>query len=366
MNANARANGSPQAWQEVRHYLNGHRHELTRVAERLHPGYERVGATSLLTRAEWRLTDPLPLDRVALTWHDHAPAPAVTGGEPQARSALPEGSATYAQAMAEHGRPRLFENRVCYRLLGVEWPGLRFGRGSYFDAVDVGEAAAHELARARLRGEGEEGLPLRTLVGDPTDLGRRPALPAVSMLTLRRDGRTGEMTFVLHWRDPALVAHAGGLNQVMPVGVFQPAREGAAAEAEDFDLWKCVVREYSEEFLGHSELYGEAFAYDSWPFYLRMEQARAEGLVRPFVLGLGVDPLTFATDVLAVTVFEAEAFDAILGDLVEENEEGRVVGMTGIPFCADQVTRYVHEEPMQAAGAAVLELAWKHRHAFAP
>ena len=133
------------------------------------------------------------------------------------------------------------------------------------------------------------------------------------------------------------------------------------AEAEDFDLWKCVVREYSEEFLGNPELYGEAFAYDTWPFYQRMEQARADGLLRPFVLGLGIDPLSFAADVLAVSVFEAETFDAILGGLVEENEEGRVVGAAGIPFHADQVTRYVRDEPMQAAGAAALELAWRHR-----
>jgi hypothetical protein len=43
-----------------------------------------------------------------------------------------------------------------------------------------------------------------------------------------------------------------------------------------------------------------------------------------------------------------------------------VIGATGIPFRADQVARYVHDEPMQAAGAAVLELAWKHRQALTP
>ncbi|MEV7007751.1 hypothetical protein [Streptosporangium sp. NPDC051022] len=362
MNANAQAKDVPPTWREVRDHLNGHRHDLARVADRFYPGWKRAGSTPLLTRDGWLPDEPLGLDRVVLEWTDRAPAPTVTGTEPQARAILPEDSGTYAEAMANHGRPHLFENRPCYRLLDAAWPTLHFTRGSYFDAVNVGEAAAHELAAAQLLRD--DHLPLRSLVEDPTDLGGRVVVPAVSMLTLRHDGRTGETTFVLHWRDPALVAHGGGLHQVMPVGVFQPRGDGQAAEAEDFDLWRCAVREYGEEFLGHAELYGEAFAYDTWPFHRRMEQARAEGLLRSFVLGLGVDPLTFATDILAVSVFEAEAFDALLGGIVEENEEGRVVGAGGIPFRAEQVTRYVRDEPMQAAGAAVLELAWEHRLAL--
>jgi hypothetical protein len=362
MSANAQPNDARLTWQEVRNYLNGHRHDLARIADRLYPDHGRVGSTPLLTRDDWRLSEPLALDRIALTWSDSASPPTVTGDEREVRPALLEGSATYAATMMNHGRPGLFENRPCYRLLDVGWPGLSFTRGSYFDGVNVGEAVAHELATARL--SQDDRLPFRSLIGDPTDLSRRAALPAVSMLTLRRDSRTGEMTFVLHWRDPARVAHGGGLYQVMPVGVFQPVSE--ATEAEDFDLWKCVVREYGEEFLGYSELYDGAFTYDSWPFYQQLEQARADGRLRSFTLGLGVDPLTFATDILAVTVIEAETFDAILGNIVENNEEGRVIGATGIPFRADQVARYVHGEPMQAAGAAVLELAWKHRQALAP
>ncbi|MER7134264.1 hypothetical protein [Streptosporangium saharense] len=354
---------SPARWRKVRDHLNGNRHALTRAAALRYPGLGRAGSTHLLTRPGWLPDDPLPFGDVRPVWHDDVPPSPVTGAETPARPFLPEGSVTYARAMAAHGRPKLFENRVCYRLLDVAWPRLDLGRGHYFDAVDVGEAAAHELARAGLLGLGEGALPFRTLVGDPTNLAGRPTLPAVSVLTLRRDSRTGKATFVLHWRDPARVAHAGGLYQVMPVGVFQPVR--AESEAADLDLWRCVVREYAEEFLGLPELYGAAFDHDSWPFHLRMEQARAEGAVRPLVLGLGVDPLTFATDVLAVTVFEAEAFDDLLGAVVETNEEGRVVG-TAIPFDAAHVARYVNEEPTQAAGAAVLELAWRHRHALLP
>jgi hypothetical protein len=44
---------------------------------------------------------------------------------------------------------------------------------------------------------------------------------AISTLTLRRSAG-GDASFPLHWRDPAKVTHAGGLYQVIPVGIFQP------------------------------------------------------------------------------------------------------------------------------------------------
>lgn len=349
---------SDAAWREERRRLNADRHGLARAAALLYPDLPRAGSTRLLTRDGWTPPEPLDLREVRLRWTDAAPAPAVRGREPEATALLPEGPNGYAEALGSLDRPRLFENRTCYRLLGVSWPELTFTRGCYFDGVDVGEAAGHEFA-ARA---GRPPLPFRTLVGDPTDLGRRAALCAVSTLTLRHDRRTGEASFVLHWRDPARVAHGGGLYQVMPVGVFQPARESDRAVPADLDLWKCVVREYAEEFLGRDEEYGDDFDYETWPLYRRLTDAREDGRVRSLMLGVGVDPLTFATDFLAVTVIEAETFDALFGDIAASNSEGEVVGR--VPFEADAVRRHVHDEPMQAAGAAVLDLAWRHREAL--
>jgi len=58
-------------------------------------------------------------------------------------------------------------------------------------------------------------------------------------------------------------------------------------------------------------------------------------------------------------------FDKIFDDIVAVNSEGRVIsdsGMTGFPFTAESVRRFCGDgEPMQAAGAAVLTLAWSHR-----
>ncbi|WP_062440914.1 hypothetical protein [Herbidospora daliensis] len=330
------------SWREARRHLNTNRHTLAQRADLLYPGLARVGSTRLLTQPAWSLPEPLDLHEVVLRWTDEAPP-----------VATPEGPA-YAEAMLAHDKPKLFENRTCYRLLDVTWPELTFTRGMYFDAVNVGEAIGHEFAAADLAGS--DDLPLRGRVPDPTDLRARPAHPAISMLTLRHDRATGELTFVLHWRDPALVAHGGGLFQVMPVGVFQPSEEDPRAERADFDLWKCVVREYAEEFLGRSEHYGPDFDYETWPLYRRLTDARESGDLRSLVLGVGVDPLTFATDLLAVTVVEARIFDAVFGAMTGANDEGHAT--KGVPFDAESVDRYVTREPMQAAGAAVLELAW--------
>ncbi len=145
----------------------------------------------------------------------------------------------------------------------------------------------------------------------------------------------------------------------MPVGVFQPSAETPHAERADLDLWKCVVREYAEEFLGRSEDYGPDFDYETWPLHRRLTDARESGDLRSVVLGVGVDPLTFATDILAVTVIEARTFDALFGAMTGSNEEGQAT--MGVPFDEESVSRYVTREPMQAAGAAVLELAWRWR-----
>ncbi|MEU7884938.1 hypothetical protein AB0B54_05515 [Microbispora bryophytorum] len=382
-----RGRPSGPEWTEVRRRLDGRRHELAVAADRLYPGTPRAGSTRLLTRDGWIPVTPLDLREVRLGWVEDAPAPAVTGREPEAAALLPEGAVAYPDALGALAGPRLFEDRTCYRLLEVAWPELTFTRARYFDGVSVGEAAAHEFAAHEFTahesagyesaGHGSAGHeptgyesagygggppPFRALVGDPTDLRRRPALCAISTLTLRHDPRTGETSFVLHWRDPARVAHGGGLFQVMPVGVFQPAHESAGAERTDLDLWTCMVREYAEEFLGRGEEYGDGFDHESWPLYRLLTDAREDGRARSLVLGVGVDPLTFATDVLTVTVLEAETFDAVFGEVAASNSEGRVVG--SVPFDAETVRRYVRDEPMQAAGAAVLDLAWRHREAL--
>ncbi len=77
------------------------------------------------------------------------------------------------------------------------------------------------------------------------------------------------------------------------------------------------------------------------------------------MLGLGIDPLTLATDLLTAVVIDAPVFDELFGAMVDRNAEGRV--LPGQPFTAELIDRLTTREPVQAAGAALLRLAWRHR-----
>jgi len=333
------ASQSPERWRAVRRDLNRRRHLLTQAASRLYPDAARVGSTALLCRGAWIPPQPLGLDEVQLAWVERPPPPAVSGGEPASAHVRPlRGDGTrypvYTGALAALDPPALFENRPSYRLLAARLtPGaaqLDLAGGRYFDGVNVSEALAHELAAARAAARaaggdplGGSGLPLRELVGDPCDLSRRSAMCAVTTVTLRRTAG-GEASFLLHWRDAAKVTHAGGLYQVMPVGIFQPADANPASVRADLSLWRSMAREFSEELLGTTEDYrdlGSPLDYGRWPFYRELSAARAAGKVSVSCLGLGVDPLTLAVDILAAAVFDSTLFDALFGGLVAANAE---------------------------------------------
>ena len=370
-------------WRRVRAYLQQHRYELSASAAARYPAADRAEDTTLLTSPSWLPASPLPLDAVQLSWL--APVGAAPGGTaPDAgawdaalAAVLPrraDGSSyqRYSAAVAGLSAPAIFENRRTYQLAGADLAGtgpagargtLAFGPGTFFQGYDVGAAVAHEHAAAVLGVLAREDL--RALVGDPRELTRRPANLAIATLTLR----AGEpaATFPLHWRDPARVGHAGGLYQVIPVGIFQAADDGPASQAQDFDLWRSMIREFAEELLGTPEDYGPAGTavdYGAWPFARQLTGARAAGAVRPWVLGIGVDPLTLATDLLTAVVIDAPVFDELFGAMVSHNAEGRV--RPGLAFTAETVSRLTTREPMQAAGAALLRLAWRHRAVLLP
>jgi hypothetical protein len=337
------------------------RTELAHAAAADHPELTIIDGTDLLVRPEWLPAVPIPLEEITLEWQPDAPYEGLTGREPVTEHVRPfRGPAgrydTYAETIGDLVKPPIFENRTLYRLLDAnlrESQSLAFGRGSYFDTLNVGEAAGHEFAE---QGAG----PLRKAIGDPTDTSRRCVGVAITTLTIRLDRRAGDATFLLHWRDPGKVVHAGGLYQVVPVGVFQPASDTPGNESNDFDLWRNMVREFNEELLGASEDYGdEPIDYEAMRLYAQLATARRAGLARAYVLGLGVDPLTFATDLLTAVVIDAPIFDEVFGAAVATNAEGEVV--LGNTLTESAVDRFVQKEPMQAAGAATLRLAWHHR-----
>jgi len=363
-----------QRWRQVRRMVNQDRLALAAQAARLYPGATRAAGTDLLCRPEWLPAAPVELAAIALRWAAQPPAPRTDATAAAAAHLLPQHApggpfASYAAAVAVVDPPALFQNRFCYRLLDATLSGpaqLTMGPARYFDAMNLGHAVAHELAAAQDLAD----LPLRSALGDPCALSQRTTLTAVTTLTLRR-APDGTASFLLHWRDPARVNHAGGAYQVMPAGIFQPVTDGPAAQQADFSLWRCMTREFSEELLGGSEDYPTrdgVLDYGQWPFARQLAAARDAGRLRVHCVGLGVDPLTLATDLLTVAVFDSEVFDRLFRDLVTANAEGRVVtenGSAAIPFTAATVTRFTGgAEPMQTAGAALLRLAWQHRRAL--
>ncbi len=376
---------SQRDWLRVRSYLQEHRHGLAVDAAGDYPADRRVAGTPLLAAPGWQPAEPVPLAAVGLelTSAESTPPPAASSAAASsaaspALAALDGAAASllpdrpdgtryhrYSDVLRDLAAPAVFENRVTYRLteahlLSGLTPGasrLAFTRGRYFDGVDTGEAAAHEYAATRLGGRPAG---LRALIADPCDLRRRPANLAISTLTLRLDRAAGRASFLLHWRDPAKVGHAGGLYQVIPVGVFQPSSEAGWSEHRDFSLWRCMIREFAEELGGRSEDYGPGpVDYDSWPFARHMAEAVDRGQIRVWCLGLGTDPLTYATDLLTVAVIDSGVFDELFSLSPRSNAEGSVLAAR--EFAAHVIDRVVTSEPVQAAGAAVLRLAWRHR-----
>jgi hypothetical protein len=372
---------SERKWLRVREFLDDKRFGLGRGAARLYPDHPTVGPTPLLTARRWMPAAPVRLSDLTL---DLEPNRAVRESFTDAATAvvLPERSdgaryESYSAALTEL-TGRTFDNRGTYRLQAAHLRGvgrLAFGLGRYFDGLDVGEAAAHEFAAVRLGLLADDEQRIRRAIGDPCDPARRPTNVAISTLSLRHDRTTRETTCLLHWRDPNKVGHAGGLYQVLPTGVFQAAGGPGWNLRNDFDLWRSMIREYAEELLGADEGYGAERApidYAAWPFAAAMARGLADGAIRAYVLGLGVDALTLATDLLTVVVIDAGLYDELFDRVIAVNQEGRVLSSVdehrtsayGIPFTADMVSRFTEDEPMQAAGAAVLWSAWEQRAAL--
>jgi hypothetical protein len=316
----------------------------------------------------WLPEAPIALDDIELRYMPDVAFGGLIGTEPVVQRLLPvraDGTRcrTYSDAVAALAAPGIFENRSTYRLLCADLqsnPHMVFSRGTYFDGIDVGDAAAHEFTAAALGDITTHDL--RTAIGDPCDSASRPVNVALSTLTLRHNRTTGTATFPLHHRDGAVVGHGGGMYQVLPVGVFQPAGEQPWNVENDFSLWRCILRELAEELCGGAEdyeTYRGPIDYDAWPFAHQLTRALETAGVRAFCVGIGVDPLTFATDILTVVIIDAPLYDELFGKVAPPNVEGSI--LAAVPFTAETVERYASREPTQAAGAGLLRLAWRHR-----
>jgi transcriptional regulator with XRE-family HTH domain len=378
---------SQEAWRAGRSHLIRHRTQLAKQAVTLYdPGW-RLTHTAALALPSWLPSRPVPIEAVMLEWVSHPPRPVITGHEAELRPVLPlrtPGHAfrQYTSAIRYLSPPSLFENRPSYRLLDVSWEPsgqgkLQFGLATFFDKLDVSEALSHEFAAAMMAGAPPawRQLPFRARLSQPFDLSSRMGSAGIATLTMRRNTMDGSHTFFLLGRDPAKVAVSGGQYGVIPAGEFQPSCIAPACMQEDLDLWRNIVREYSEEMLGepeHDGSSGEPLDYECWPFYRAMQRAREAGHLRTYVLGVVLHALGLNPAIMTVVVIDDVVFDDLFRGLVTVNAEGRVVtsldnnqSTYGLPFTEVTVRQFLDREPLGGTSAACLSLTWQHRESLA-
>jgi hypothetical protein len=89
--------------------------------------------------------------------------------------------------------------------------------------------------------------------------------------------------------------------------------------SHDFDLWRNMQREFSEEFLGNLEHDGTAsfpIDYQAHEPFRSLNQAQREGKLQVYCFGAGLDPLTLWGEILTVAVINADVFDEVFRGLV--------------------------------------------------
>jgi hypothetical protein len=379
---------SQREWIETRRVLNRHRAELADVLAETYPQVTEIAHTGLISKPGWIPPSPVPLRSLTLSLNEQARDPILTGGEEETQHVRPRKSSThwyrkYTDAMGDLARPHQFHSLPSWRLLeppvDLYSRPMEFGPTMYFEALDVCEALAHEAAKACVNhGRWDPSkfdpakLPFRNRISDPFDLGRRAVLPAIGTLLIRNDSDNPQ--FLLERRSKERVAIAGDMLQVIPSGAFQPS--GYGRSAQDFDLWKNILREFAEELLGYPE-YGahRHVNYDEEPFaHLRREYDA--GNLRVFFLGVAMDALTLWGEILTVIVMRPDAFDSLARTFTVVTPDGEMETQTlrgkGStphkiklrPFNYKQISELlegVGDIRLAPAGAGCLVLSWKHR-----
>jgi transcriptional regulator with XRE-family HTH domain len=365
-------------WRQVRSALGRHRRDLAVLAESLYRDHRVPGLknTGVISAPNWIPAEPVPLDEITLTLDSVVAEPTITGEEPESAPIRPLATTdsryrSYHDAIRDLAAPRLFENRLCFRLLELDWkqPSMHFGQMCFFDAVDTNEALAHEFAAHHLAIDSNQEsvmprassrrLTFRKLIADPFDLSRRPLMGAIGTLTIR-GGDSPSVS--LHQRDSASVSGGGGMAHLLPAGIFQPSSVIPAAIAADFSIWRNIQREYAEELLGHDEYdgSGKPIRYDKLEPFTTMDEALRDGHIRVFCLGVTLDALTLAGDILTVAVIAPDTYDALFANAVETNSEGSMPARA-FPFEENTLTWLRESKRLSPGAAAALHLAWSNR-----
>jgi hypothetical protein len=91
---------------------------------------------------------------------------------------------------------------------------------------------------------------------------------------------------------------AVGQNEtsLVPAGEFQPSDDSRFALHRDLDVWLAMRREYAEEFLNIDKVRqgrGAPIDYAAQSPFRELQAARTAGVVRPYLLGIGLYPASW-------------------------------------------------------------------------
>ena len=377
-----------ESFRAVRRWMRalGNERQIVQAAHRAHADLLAPAPMNLfIGEPAWVLSEPLDLDRLTVELADEDDVARVPeeSYEPLRRY-WPLGPddkpvARYHEAVTQFDTPPgIWFNAPSYRLLGIERRTdggftLRVGTTTYWDGYDSWAAlqfeAAHQLretAGASLAG------PYRRSLGTPFSLTNRNCAIGISVLTVCRT-RKGPF-FYLQRRAAAQVATLGGMAGLVPAGEFQPSSAAYAAVGSDADVWRCVMREFAEEFLGRPDVSGQRGAlvdYERESPFRELQRARRKGSVRPYLLDIGFDPVSWKAGIRLVCVFEQDAYLEIFRGMRHEGPEGQLevpslyrVGdepLEGMPLDEDTVRRYLSDPTITEAARLCIGLTWEHR-----
>jgi hypothetical protein len=379
---------SREGFRAVRRWMREPGNERQVVAAALGAHAELLAPAPMnlfITDPAWVLPEPLDLDRLSVKLVDDPHGPPV-GEERYAplRRYWPLGAdgkpaARYHEAVSEFDTPpAAWFNAPSYRLLGVERRAdggfeLRVGTTTYWDGYDSWAALQYEAAY-QLRESGGTSLagPYRQALGGPFDLTNRNCAIGISVLTVCRTAR-GPFFYLQH-RAAAGVATLAGMTGLVPAGEFQPTSAAYAALRSDADVWRCIMREFAEEILGRPDLNeqrGALVDYARESPFRELGLARRRGRVRPYILGIGFDPVSWKAGIRLVCVFEEDAYRDIFRGMLPSSDEGHLElsslvrfgdePLPGMPFDEETVRTYLKAPTITEAARLCIGLTWEHR-----
>lgn len=366
---------------EVRDFIKANRKSLQlRAEEDFHSNNSgRLSFRNhLLVCDDWIPEEPLPLSDVGLVMTDDI-APSlckrVKRSNSHEEAVVPPSPGyypSYAEAIKDIDRPGVFENNLQYRLLKVENNRLIYSADeySYFDKINFGGYLDYEMAQSVLTRQ-KPVLKHNILKGF-----REPSqyivLSGISTLTLIQS-RQG-LRFLLHSRGTHETASAMNTMHVIPAGEFQPSCKATLSWNDDFDLWKNILRETAEEILLMKEyphVNKDPFNYKAEP-YLTFEKERKAGNIKPYYLGIGLDPSTLQAEILTCVVYREKTFNKIVGadksdTVLRSNHEGELVhegdGKWGMEFNDERVKSIIAGNSLSAC-KAIMQIALEKREFF--